>query len=132
MIRRPPRSTLFPYTTLFRSLARLRVECFDEPTDSILAAVGADQHLPVDDAWGHRLAVAFVGIGDVGRPDHLPALAVERDELCVERAEEQLVPGDCDAPVVRPAAERGRGTHGVLVVPELLTAGGIDGVDVVV
>src|SRR5947209_15550238 len=25
MIRRPPRSTLFPYTTLFRSLARLRV-----------------------------------------------------------------------------------------------------------
>src|SRR3989442_9761533 len=25
MIRRPPRSTLFPYTTLFRSQARLRV-----------------------------------------------------------------------------------------------------------
>src|SRR5256885_5640758 len=25
MIRRPPRSTLFPYTTLFRSLAALRV-----------------------------------------------------------------------------------------------------------
>src|SRR2546428_5441197 len=25
MIRRPPRSTLFPYTTLFRSLERLRV-----------------------------------------------------------------------------------------------------------
>src|SRR5260370_25011031 len=24
MIRRPPRSTLFPYTTLFRSIARLR------------------------------------------------------------------------------------------------------------
>src|SRR5688572_32327118 len=26
MIRRPPRSTLFPYTTLFRSPGRLRVE----------------------------------------------------------------------------------------------------------
>src|SRR3712207_7931653 len=26
MIRRPPRSTLFPYTTLFRSLQRLAVE----------------------------------------------------------------------------------------------------------
>src|SRR5947207_11983909 len=25
MIRRPPRSTLFPYTTLFRSLARIRL-----------------------------------------------------------------------------------------------------------
>src|SRR5690349_23704891 len=28
MIRRPPRSTLFPYTTLFRSLDRVRVICF--------------------------------------------------------------------------------------------------------
>src|SRR5271167_5171832 len=27
MIRRPPRSTLFPYTTLFRSGARLRAAC---------------------------------------------------------------------------------------------------------
>src|SRR3989442_11700370 len=26
MIRRPPRSTLFPYTTLFRSLGRLRLQ----------------------------------------------------------------------------------------------------------
>src|SRR3712207_8125376 len=26
MIRRPPRSTLFPYTTLFRSLLRVRVD----------------------------------------------------------------------------------------------------------
>src|SRR5258706_12491721 len=41
MIRRPPRSTLFPYTTLFRSLRLLimgnffknplRLECFDSP-----------------------------------------------------------------------------------------------------
>src|SRR5688572_31762605 len=27
MIRRPPRSTLFPYTTLFRSLERMEVNC---------------------------------------------------------------------------------------------------------
>src|SRR5689334_24708362 len=27
MIRRPPRSTLFPYTTLFRSVSALRVRC---------------------------------------------------------------------------------------------------------
>src|SRR2546422_4016947 len=27
MIRRPPRSTLFPYTTLFRSQARRRIDC---------------------------------------------------------------------------------------------------------
>src|SRR3712207_8432112 len=37
MIRRPPRSTLFPYTTLFRSLARLGAEAlpvFQELTRS--------------------------------------------------------------------------------------------------
>src|SRR2546422_3136706 len=31
MIRRPPRSTLFPYTTLFRSHARLKSERADQP-----------------------------------------------------------------------------------------------------
>src|SRR3989442_9001281 len=30
MIRRPPRSTLFPYTTLFRSIPRSRVSTRDE------------------------------------------------------------------------------------------------------
>src|SRR3712207_8445657 len=39
MIRRPPRSTLFPYTTLFRS-AMLQVR--DDPTPGF-ANVGADQ-----------------------------------------------------------------------------------------
>src|SRR5258705_5651005 len=48
MIRRPPRSTLFPYTTLFRSLARANVmpsRCASErligtPDESGLAAGG--------------------------------------------------------------------------------------------
>src|SRR5574337_2006372 len=31
MIRRPPRSTLFPYTTLFRSLAGVKANVFDTP-----------------------------------------------------------------------------------------------------
>ena len=37
MIRRPPRSTLFPYTTLFRSTAKLLLHCPDKP--GILAEV---------------------------------------------------------------------------------------------
>src|SRR2546430_9447462 len=37
MIRRPPRSTLFPYTTLFRSLEQPPDYCF--PGDSLLYAV---------------------------------------------------------------------------------------------
>src|SRR2546429_9708503 len=41
MIRRPPRSTLFPYTTLFRSLGRLAtLEPYQEFLD--LEVVGAD------------------------------------------------------------------------------------------
>src|SRR2546427_7621055 len=39
MIRRPPRSTLFPYTTLFRSLPEQR---------------GILRHREVSDAWHHR------------------------------------------------------------------------------
>src|SRR2546430_13547214 len=30
MIRRPPRSTLFPYTTLFRSLERICLKCLEK------------------------------------------------------------------------------------------------------
>src|SRR5258708_11277530 len=37
MIRRPPRSTLFPYTTLFRSLAKLRSD-FSVLTGTCVAA----------------------------------------------------------------------------------------------
>src|SRR3712207_8896392 len=45
MIRRPPRSTLFPYTTLFRSVAQLARERGDAPVD--LGAVAAQPHLRV-------------------------------------------------------------------------------------
>src|SRR3712207_8754269 len=38
MIRRPPRSTLFPYTTLFRS--EVVAELDDRPDDQRVAAVG--------------------------------------------------------------------------------------------
>src|SRR2546427_8800314 len=43
MIRRPPRSTLFPYTTLFRSLER-------EPVGHVLAS-------PADISWGPDVLV---------------------------------------------------------------------------
>src|SRR2546429_9070900 len=42
MIRRPPRSTLFPYTTLFRSAAHRRAGCTRSPPAPWLpAAAGA-------------------------------------------------------------------------------------------
>src|SRR2546422_4032594 len=44
MIRRPPRSTLFPYTTLFRSLCGLLIETARgvENIDATLAVPGVD------------------------------------------------------------------------------------------
>src|SRR5690242_20799691 len=60
MIRRPPRSTLFPYTTLFRSLA--------DETD----ALGAPRHRHFVHP-GHRLEVAVLdeqqGVGDRRRSE---------------------------------------------------------------
>src|SRR2546427_7345113 len=41
MIRRPPRSTLFPYTTLFRSLLRL-LAGFEQPDAGRMTIDGAD------------------------------------------------------------------------------------------
>src|SRR5436305_11886069 len=47
MIRRPPRSTLFPYTTLFRSCSRCRppiscctIRCSSSPTSTMSSSVG--------------------------------------------------------------------------------------------
>src|SRR3712207_8070297 len=56
MIRRPPRSTLFPYTTLFRSLVprqsllvqllheRIRIELFNVPNAGLTPQTFAEHH----------------------------------------------------------------------------------------
>src|SRR5260370_20452839 len=48
MIRRPPRSTLFPYTTLFRSIIRQpeRVHWAEENTVEDVASIGLEPHVP--------------------------------------------------------------------------------------
>src|SRR2546430_3946774 len=50
MIRRPPRSTLFPYTTLFRSWAALSVNYSGVPVDEALARMrpAAERALQLD------------------------------------------------------------------------------------
>src|SRR5256885_9699941 len=56
MIRRPPRSTLFPYTTLFRSEARrnsqIKQAWFQAEVDT--AAAQAKQAGPLADATAHQ------------------------------------------------------------------------------
>src|SRR3712207_5866520 len=62
MIRRPPRSTLFPYTTLFRSAA---IDTYDGPVDTAFAPMSVTLRLAdeVDVSRGDIV----VGIG--GRPN---------------------------------------------------------------
>src|SRR2546430_3704203 len=55
MIRRPPRSTLFPYTTLFRSLALLVLDLLGHALERLEHALVADRR--------HGLLNALVGFG---------------------------------------------------------------------
>src|SRR2546422_9203303 len=68
MIRRPPRSTLFPYTTLFRSLSRLVLVVPTQP-EGLIAALVATHRRSVEQAVvGHRRLEAARG-GDIGPVD---------------------------------------------------------------
>jgi len=50
MIRRPPRSTLFPYTTLFRStIDAFRKHCLLHGLDDIGLTIEKDEKITVDD-----------------------------------------------------------------------------------
>src|SRR2546430_9660651 len=69
MIRRPPRSTLFPYTTLFRS-ARVR------------ALVAAGSRQATDHADGHSHTVS-PGVADPGRSEeHTSELQSQSKLVC--------------------------------------------------
>src|SRR3989442_4430878 len=54
MIRRPPRSTLFPYTTLFRSPAPAVDHVVDEPAQERDVGAGADRDVQVRYGAGAR------------------------------------------------------------------------------
>src|SRR5690348_17830182 len=63
MIRRPPRSTLFPYTTLFRSLAAALEFCKAWPAD----ALWLDAY---DAPYGAGGFYRRCGFREVGRPSY--------------------------------------------------------------
>src|SRR5258708_16986387 len=69
MIRRPPRSTLFPYTTLFRSL--------QDPSRWLRAIARFRAHTSVAPTFAYELAV-----------DRIHALNPETDLSCWQRSEE--------------------------------------------
>src|SRR3712207_7965162 len=59
MIRRPPRSTLFPYTTLFRSPGLGELLAADPSLDLQLLGAGVEEY--TDDEWRQRVTDAFSG-----------------------------------------------------------------------
>src|SRR3712207_6945854 len=57
MIRRPPRSTLFPYTTLFRSMSSIKRTCMGYPSVSLAISAISSSLTPL-------IATAFILTGD--------------------------------------------------------------------
>src|SRR3712207_6743809 len=120
MIRRPPRSTLFPYTTLFRSALEK-----DHPT--VLVLYDLDGFKGYNDTFGHpagdallarlgrALDEAVVGFGTAYRPGG--------DEFCaLLQVDLQRLPGKI-GDTVAALSERGRGfavtpSYGSVVVPD--------------
>src|SRR3712207_7023701 len=83
MIRRPPRSTLFPYTTLFRSLVAVldREKGCEERDDRLAAA-----DVPLEQAM-HSAVAAHVGEDLAERP-HLRARELVRKRRSEEHTSE--------------------------------------------
>src|SRR3712207_6937977 len=75
MIRRPPRSTLFPYTTLFRSLLETRL-------DNVLRRLGVARTI-----WAARQIVAHGHVIVDGRKTDIPSYQVKPGQV-ITRSEE--------------------------------------------
>src|SRR3712207_9084003 len=91
MIRRPPRSTLFPYTTLFRSLAEVRATGMSDDTVVIFTsdngeAEGEHGRYGKRTAYDHDVRVPFVVVG----PGFPEGLAVEELAQSVDRKSTRL------------------------------------------
>src|SRR3989449_11619939 len=86
MIRRPPRSTLFPYTTLFRSyLERIGLDAIAEH-EQALAKAAIERLSQIDGVVvygprGHRAGVVSFTYGDVH--PHDIATILDQDGICI-------------------------------------------------
>src|SRR2546430_12139548 len=94
MIRRPPRSTLFPYTTLFRSDLRGREALRLEPRHDLALRIAAGES--VEPARVHEHAV----LGDAGRSEeHTSELQSQSNLVCrllLEKKKRTLIHTMCN------------------------------------
>src|SRR6266545_4307806 len=111
MIRRPPRSTLFPYTTLFRSGCR----------DDVAGIRHAGVRVPGFLAHGGKVAAEELGLRHVGVPD--AALADALAFVIEEEERLRLDDGTTQAEAELVLPQRGLGVGeviGVAVVEDLV------------
>src|SRR3712207_7246822 len=90
MIRRPPRSTLFPYTTLFRSVNPMMY--VEDGDDLIVFASKAGA--PTNPDWYHNLLAHPEVVVELGR-ERFPATAIvaqgeERQRIWADRKSTRL------------------------------------------
>src|SRR5256885_16759515 len=88
MIRRPPRSTLFPYTTLFRSLIDAALPAETAVQQSLLTALDAWDGLAADSGAEPRRALVQQAF-DALHAAHAPGQALQADSA--PRSEERRV-----------------------------------------
>src|SRR2546429_3740959 len=65
MIRRPPRSTLFPYTTLFRSVLQRR------SVEGLIA---------VDTPWNHQISIPVVSVSGRGKSKGITQIVLDHED----------------------------------------------------
>src|SRR6266540_7070438 len=120
MIRRPPRSTLFPYTTLFRSPAAV-VECFhvlEEVADDVTGARGRVVSVSltrVREPFAPRLPPRHVEGGEAGDRDGGAPASAE----CPEGRQEDLHNPGIARGKIRPVVRR-RARVGLVVSEDAL------------
>src|SRR2546426_12762372 len=108
MIRRPPRSTLFPYTTLFRSGLKdgpVALELPSHPLGIDEVAILRDGHRPVRGGRGDGLGIAEIGAARRG----------------VAHVANRAVAGQALEPV--PAEDVGHPAHGLFHVEGMAVRG---------
>src|SRR2546428_2393115 len=98
MIRRPPRSTLFPYTTLFRSLRGS--ERGDKCSDGPPAELSRLQKPPSSQRWARRMEVFVTVRAQQRSEEHTSELQSRSDLVCrllLEKKKKKLVAEEDDA-----------------------------------
>ncbi len=109
------------------ALAGIGVVGIDESADAILSAGNADDDQVLHGEWrdGEAVAGSVVGGGDV--PADGPGLGIERDDVSVERAEEDLVAEDGHAAIDVSAAGPNVAGNLALIHPDGASGAGVEG-----